>query len=284
MPSHIFTRVGAWEDSAVSNERAIAAAVPGHEFGEAQHASDYLVYADLQLARDAAAKAAIDRAMAIDMPAPLAPISFYARSAMPARYAVERGDWKSAAILPVLSGGPPYTEALGHFARAIGAARTGNSAAATVEAEQLGKLQERLIADGNAYWAAEVGVQRLAASAWAYFPRGDTAAALSNMRDVADQEDLQEKHITTPGRLLPARELLADMLMEAGQPAAALADYEKSFHRDPNRFRGLYGAGRAAVAAGDSVMAASYAKRLMELTRTSDTTRPEMAWAQGLIH
>jgi hypothetical protein len=284
MPSHIFTLVGAWEESAASNERAIAAALPGHEFGEAQHASDYLVYADLQLARDAAAKAAIDRAMAIDMPTPLAPVSFYARSAMLARYAVERGDWKSAAVLPVLSGGPPYTEALRHFARALGAARTGHADAAAGEAEQLGKLQEKLTADGNTYWAAEVGVQRLAASAWANFARGDTIAALSAMRDAADQEDRQEKHITTPGRILPARELLADMLMEAGQPVAALADYEKSFQRDPNRFRGLYGAGRAAIAAGDSVKAASYAKRLIELTRTSDTTRPETAWARGLIH
>ena len=283
MPSHIFTRVGAWEDSAASNARAFAAALRGREFGESQHASDYMVYADLQLARDSAAKAAIDRAMAIEMPAPLAPISFYARSAMPARYAAERGDWRSAAVLPVLSGGPPYTAALGRFARAIGAARIGDAGAAAAEGERLGRLQETLTDAGNTYWAAEVGVQRMAASAWAAFARGEAAAALTAMRDAADREDRQEKHITTPGRILPARELLADMLMEAGQPAAALAEYERSFQRDPNRFRGLYGAGRAAEAAGDLAKARAYAKRLVELTRTSDTTRPEMVWAQGIV-
>jgi hypothetical protein len=282
MPSHIFTRVGAWEDSAASNDRAFAAALPGRELGESQHASDYMIYADLQLARDAAAKAAIDRAMAIEMPMPLAPVSFYARCAMPARYAVERGDWQSAAALPVLAGGPPYTEALGRFARAIGAARTGDAAAADAEAEQLAALQEKLTAAGNTYWAAEVGVQRAAASAWAAFARGETATALAAMRDAADREDRQEKHIITPGRILPARELLGDMLMEAGQPAAALAEYERSFQRDPNRFRGLYGAGRAAEAAGDRAKAIVYAKRLVELTRTSDTKRPEMEWAQGI--
>ncbi len=284
MPSHIFTRVGAWEDSVASNVRAIAAALPGHEFGEAQHASDYLVYADLQLSRDVDAKAAIDRAMAIEMPPPLAPSSFYARSAMPARYAIERGDWDAAAILPVLTGGPPYTEAFRRFARAIGAARTGNADAASVEAERLGALQEELNAEGNGYWAAEVGVERLAAAAWAAFARGEAAPALSAMHDAADREDRLEKHIITPGRVLPARELLADMLMAAGQPAAALEEYEKSFQRDPNRFRGLYGAGRAAEAAGDQAKALIYAKRLIELTRTGDTIRPEMAWARGMAH
>jgi tetratricopeptide (TPR) repeat protein len=102
------------------------------------------------------------------------------------------------------------------------------------------------------------------------------------MREAAESEDRQEKHIITPGRILPARELLADMLMEAGQPAAALAEYEKSFQRDPNRFRGLYGAGRAAEAAHDQTKALDYAKRLVDLTRTGDTIRPEIAWARGV--
>ena len=164
---------------------------------------------------------------------------------------------------------------------AIGAARTGNADAAAMQAERLGALQEELTAAGNAYWAAEVGVQRVAASAWAAFARGETAPALSAMRESADREDRQEKHITTPGRVLSAHELLADMLMETGQPAAALSEYEKSFQRDPNRFRGLYGAGRAAEAAGDQTKALDYAKRLIKLTRTGDTVRPEMAWARG---
>ena len=132
-----------------------------------------------------------------------------------------------------------------------------------MEAKRLRALQEELTAAGNGYWAAEVGVEQSAASAWAAFARGETVPALSAMREAAESEDRQEKHIITPGRVLPARELLADMLMEAGQPAAALAEYEKSFQRDPNRFRGLYGAGRAAEAAGDQTKALDYAKRLL---------------------
>jgi hypothetical protein len=280
MPSHIFTRVGAWEESAASNARAFAAALPGREFGESQHASDYMVYADLQLARDEAAEAAISQAMAIEMPT-LAPVSYYARSAMPARYAVERGDWQSAAHLTVVSAGPPYTEALTRFARAIGAARSGDAGAAEAEAGQLQKLQEKLASMGNVYWASEVEVQRIAATAWASFARRETAAALVAMRDAANREDRQEKHITTPGRLLPARELLGDMLMEAGQPKAALAEYEQSFQRDPNRFRGLYGAARAAEAAADSTKLKEYARKLIELTRTFDTPRAEIVWARA---
>ena len=281
MPSHIFTRVGAWEESAASNAHAFAAALPGREFGESQHASDYMVYADLQLARDDAAKAAIDQAMAIDIPA-LAPPSYYARSAMPARYAVERGDWRSAANLAVMTGGPPYTEALSRFARAIGAARTGDDKAADAEAAQLQKLQEKLAFIGNVYWASEVEVQRIAATAWASFARGETATALAAMRAAADREDGQEKHITTPGRLLPARELLGDMLMEAGQPNAALVEYEQSFRRDPNRFRGLYGAARAAEAAGEPTKQKEYAQKLIDLTSTADTARPEIVWARAV--
>ena len=281
MPSHIFTRVGAWEESAASNERAFAAASAGRELGESQHASDYMVYADLQLGRDAAAKAAIDRAMAIEI-STLAPVSFYARSAMPSRYAVERGDWASAATLPVPSAGPPYTQALTRFARAIGAARSGDAAEAASEAQELGTLQDKLAAAGNTYWATEVGVQRTEAAAWAAFARGEQDAALAAMRDAADREDRQEKHITTPGRILPARELLGDMLLQAGQPAAALTEYEASFQRDPNRFRGLCGAAHAADAAGDPVKAADYARRLLQLTRTADTARPDVAWARGL--
>ena len=182
-----------------------------------------------------------------------------------------------------MSGGTPHTEALGRFARAIGAARSGDAETAAVEADQLRALREKLTAVGNMYWEAEVEVQRTTATAWAAFARGETETALAAMRDAADREDRQEKHITTPGRILPARELLADMLMEAAsRPAEALAEYERSFQRDPNRFRGLYGAGLAAKAAGESEKAIVYAKRLIELIRTSDTTRPEIVWAQRI--
>ena len=284
MPSHIFTRVGAWEDSAASNERAFKAALAGGEFGESQHASDYLVYAHLQLGRDAAAAEAMRAAMAITVPAPVPAATFYARAAMPARLLVERGDWHGAAHLPTVASGQPYAaDALNVFARAIGAARSGDAEAASQDAGRLRTAQKALQEAGNTYWATEVEIQAIGAAAWATYARGDKAQALVGMRDAADREDRQEKHIVTPGRILPARELLGDMLMEAGQPAAALEAYDASFVRDPNRLRGLYGAARAADASGDQAKAAVYARKLLDMTKAADTPRPELAWARGLV-
>ena len=281
MPSHIFTRVGAWDESAASNARAFAAAIPGREFVEAQHASDYMVYADLQLARDAAAAAALQAALAVPMPQPLPPAAAYARAAMPARLLLERGDWQGAATLPLPTSDQPYgAHALTLFARAIGAARSGDPAAAAQDAARLVAAQKGLADAGNAYWAAEVAIQASTAAAWAAFARGETAAALAVMRDAAEREDRQEKHIVTPGRILPARELLGDMLMAAGQPGPAVAEYELSQQRDPNRFRSIYGAARAADAAGQRDKAALYTNRLLNLARTADTDRPELAWAR----
>ncbi len=282
MPSHIFTRVGAWTESAAANERAFKAAISGREWGESQHASDYMVYAYLQLARDDAAAAATRSALAITLPAPVSAATFYARAAMPARLLIERGDWQGAAALPEVMPGQPYgADALNLFARSIGAARSGDAEAATRAAEQLRTTQRTLADAGNTYWATEVGIQATTAAAWAASARGDKGAALTAMRDAADREDRQEKHIVTPGRILPARELLGDMLLEAGQPAAALAEYEASFVRDPNRFRGLYGAARAADAAGDRDKAAAYSSKLLELAKGSDTIRPEIDWARA---
>ena len=283
MPSHIFTRVGAWEDSAASNERAFKAALAGGEFGESQHASDYMVYAYLQLGRDEAAAAAVRAAMAITVPAPMSAATYYARAAMPARLLVERGDWQGAARLPrVAAGQPNAADTLRLFTRAIGAARSGNAEAALQEVEQLQTAQKALAAAGNTYWANEVGIQAISALAWATYARGDKEAALVGMRDAADREDRQEKHIVTPGRILPARELLGDMLMDAGQPAAAIVAYEGSSLRDPNRFRGLYGLARAADASGDRAKAISYARKLLAMAKMADTLRPELDWARSL--
>ena len=231
---------------------------------------------------DAAAKAAIDRAMAIEMPAPLAPVSFYARSAMPARYAVERGDWNAAATLPVLADGPPYTEALRRFAprhrrcthRQCRRGRSGDKASRrTAGGADCG--WQRLLGGGGR--GRTVGCVRLGRLR----TRRNGSRAVRDARSGRQRGSAGKAH-HDPGRILPARELLADMLMEAGQPAAALAEYEKSFQRDPNRFRGLYGAGRAAEAAGDQTKALDYANRLIKLTGTGDTIRPEMAWAEGV--
>ena len=282
MPSHIFTRVGAWEASVASNTHAFAAALPGREFSEAQHASDYMVYADLQLGRDNAAQAAVKSAFAVTVPAPVPAATFYARAAMPARLLVERADWQGAAKLPIPPSGQPYgAEALTLFARAIGAARSGDATQAAQDADGLRAVQKALADAGNTYWGTEVGIQATTASAWAAFARGEKEAALVTMRDAANREDRQEKHIVTPGRILPARELLGDMLLELGQPAAALAEYEASFLRDPNRFRGIYGAARAADAAGDRAKATSYSRKLLQQTKDADTERPELAWARS---
>ena len=283
MPSHIFTRVGAWAESVASNERAFTSALAGGEFSESQHAADYLVYADLQLARDGSAAAATRAAMAVTVPAPVPAATFYARAAIPARLLLERGDWQGAANLPDVAAGQPYgADALTLFARAIGAARSGDADAASRDADRLRAAQKALAVAGNTYWASEVEIQAIAATAWAAYARGDKDAALAGMRDAADREDRQEKHIVTPGRILPARELLGDMLMDAGQPAAALVAYEASLLREPNRFRGLYGAARAAEGTGDRAKAEIYARQLLDQTKGTATARPELVWARSL--
>jgi hypothetical protein len=279
MPSHIFTRVGAWEDSAATNRRSFEVAIKGGETPEAYHASDYAVYADLQLARDAAAKSAIDDAFKVKA-SPSQGAVAYSSAAMPARFAMERGDWCAASGLTPAAGGLPYTEALTFFARGIGAARCGDAAAAETAAAELAARRNKLLDAKNSYWATEVEIQHRAVTAWTAFARNKPDDALKLMREAADLEDRNEKHIVTPGRILPARELLGDMLLEAGQPALALKEYEASQQREPNRFRGLAGAARAGEAANDRDKAAAYYRKLLALAKDSDTDRPELAHAR----
>jgi predicted Zn-dependent protease len=281
MPSHIFTRVGSWELSAATNARSFQAAVTASENSSAYHASDYMVYADLQLARDAAAEAAVHAAMQVAVSPPVPAATPYARAAMPARLALERNDWKAAASLAPQPDGTPYTEALTWFARGIGAARTGDPATAEQAAAELTARQKALEAANNSYWASEVENQARTVTAWSAFARHETDRALTLMREAADREDKIEKHIVTPGRLLPARELLADMLLEAGQPAAALREYEASQTRDPKRFRGYYGAARAAEATGDRAAAKAAYDKLLAQTKGADTARLELVAAKA---
>ena len=283
MPSHIFTRVGAWEESAATNRRSYESAIKGNEPDEAYHASDYAVYAYLQLARDAAALSAIEDAFKVKGTTPGRPTAPYAGAAMRARYMVERGDWRGAMQLQPEGGKIPYTEAITYFARALGAARTGDAAAAEQNAAQLAVLHKALEDAKNTYWATEVEIQRLAAAGWIALAQNKTEAALKFMRAAADLEDRNEKHIVTPGRIVPARELLGDMLFEAGQPALALKEYEASQEREPNRFRGLYGAARSAEAAGDRAKAAAYYAKLTALARNADSPRPELARAKAYV-
>jgi tetratricopeptide (TPR) repeat protein len=240
-----------------------------------------MVYAYLQLARDGDARRAIDEAMKVQGASPrfVAP---YAIAAMPARYVFERGAWAEAAALRPLGSSYPFVEATTYFARSVGAARSGDLAAARQDAAQLQTQQAALAAAGNAYWATEVEVQRLAATAWIALGEGKSDEALRLMRAAADLEDRNEKHIVTPGRIVPARELLGDMLLELKQPTAALAEFEASQQREPNRFRNYAGSARAAAMAGDRVKAAAYARKLLELAQGADSARPELANARML--
>jgi tetratricopeptide (TPR) repeat protein len=284
MPSHIFTRVGAWDESIATNQRSADAARKGGDWPEAYHASDYAVYANLQLARDTDARKLMEEALRYSYGDSPLPAGAYAKAAMPARLALERNDWKAASQLEVL---PlerlPYTEAITYFARAIGAARSGDTAAAEKEAAQLDAIQKKLEASKNTYWATETEVQRLAAAGWIAQSRGNAQEAEKLMRAAADLEDRNEKHIVTPGRIIPARELLGDMLFEQKRYDAALKEYEASQAREPNRYRNYAGAAAAAEAMGDRKKAALYYAKLIELAGGSDGARPELTRAKAFV-
>jgi tetratricopeptide (TPR) repeat protein len=283
MPSHIFTRVGAWEDSAATNRRASEVAKKGGEPDQAYHASDYTVYAHLQLARDGDAKREMEEALKVTGTNPATATAPYAIAAMPARYAMERGAWREAMQLQPQPTTFPYTDAITYFARALGAARSGDTAAAEKDAGELARLHKALQDAKNNYWATEVEIQRLAVAGWIALTQGKTDEALKFMRAAADLEDKNEKHIVTPGRIVPARELLGEMLLELKEPALALTEFEASQVREPNRFRGYYGAARAAESAGDRRKAADYYAKLMALANNTDSSRPELALARAYV-
>jgi len=283
MPSHIFTRVGAWADSAATNKRSAAVALEGKDLHEALHASDYMVYAYLQLARDADAKKVIDESKTLGELNPAVRTGYYALAAMSARYAVERGDWSEAKKLQLGDSRYPYTEALTRFARALGAARSGDATAAEIEVQQLAALGAKLKAAKDNYWATEVEVNRLGAAAWTALAQGKNDEALRLMRSAADIEDKSEKSIVTPGRIIPARELLGDMLLELKQPALALKEFEASQVREPNRFRGFYGVALAAEASGNQQKAADNFAKLIDMTKDADSGRPELRRAKAYV-
>jgi tetratricopeptide (TPR) repeat protein len=201
---------------------------------------------------------------------------------MPARYALERGDWRDAAKLTPSPSKYPYTEAMTHFARSLGAARSGEPASAQKDIERIAVLRDQLKAAKNEYWANEVEVMRLSSAAWTALAQKKGEEALSLMRQAADIEDKSEKSIVTPGRLLPARELLGDMLLELNRPAEALKQYEASQQREPNRYRGLYGAALAASQAGDKAKAKQYYARLVEMAGKGEA-RPETGTARAYL-
>jgi hypothetical protein len=219
MPSHIFTRVGAWKESIDTNARSIAEAKAENVINSVLHAMDYTVYADVQLGRDADAEAVMNESFSWFKPDF---VSVYARAAIPARYPMERGQWAMAAALPdPVENKYPYTGAMMLFARGIGAARNGNPSAAEKDIVKLASIAAALKVAKNDYWAAEVDEQRLSVAAWVAFAQGKRDEALGLMRSAADIEDASEKDPVSPGRNLPARELLGDMLLERASTRGA---------------------------------------------------------------
>ena len=280
MPSHIFTRVGAWAESAATNERAAVAAKQDRDADQQVHAMDYMTYAYLQLARDGDARRVMEETAAVTgFTSHAGP---YGQAAIPARYAIERGDWKQAVTLEPRTSKFPYTAALTHFARALGAARSGDAVAAEKDVQELARIRDTLKAAKNEYWATEVEVSRLGAAAWTALALGKREEALGLMRSAADIEDKNEKHIVTPARIVPARELLGEMLLELKRPADALKEFEASHVREPERFRGYVGAAQAAAQSGDKAKAKRYFARLVELAGQG-TARPELAQARAFL-
>ena len=283
MPSHIFTRVGAWQASVATNRRSATVSQAEKEPGGGLHAMDYMVYAYLQLGRDKDAASTLQEARSLTGISPNNLASAYALAAIPARISLERGLWKDAILLEPRPSKFPHANAMTYFARALGAARSGDVAAADKGVQELARIVDGLKTAKDNYWATEVEVQRLSAAAWTAHARDNHDEALSLMRSAADMEDKSEKHAVTPGRLVPARELLGEMLLEMNQPAEALQAFETSEKHDPNRFRGLYGAGKAAQLAGDQARARNYFERLLGLAKNSDTERPEIKEAQAFL-
>ncbi len=299
MPSHIFTRLGLWQEAIRSNLGAEAAAkafalrhhMPG-AWDEQLHAMDYLAYAYLQGAQDKQAWRVLDELNKIQR---IEPESFkvaYALTAIPARYALERRRWEEAAKLTLPSGTSGafpwqqfrWAEAHIHFARAIGAARTGATASARQEVEKLTAIREALIvAKGDYDWAGQVEIERQVASAWLAHAEGRNEESLRLMRAAAELDDATDKHPVTPGAILPAREQLGELLLELKQPVAALQEFETSLRVAPNRFNGLYGAARAARFAGEQKTAKIYYGKLMALCRQADTIRPEIEEAKAFL-
>ena len=292
MPSHIFTRLGLWQEAIRSNLGAEAAA---KEFGkrnklsgawdEQFHAMDYLAYAYLQGAQDKQARAVLDELNRIPKAEPETFKVAYAYTAIKTRYALERRRWDEAAklSLPAESlGGFPWAsfrwaEANIQFARAIGAARSGDAATARDAAAKLAEIRAALVvAKGDYDWAKQVEIQHQAALSWLARAEGKDEEALRLMRAAADLEDATDKHPVTPGAILPVREMLGDLLSELNQPALALQEYARSLESSPNRFNSIYGAARAAELAKNPAKARAYYEQLLALTAQADSSRPEL--------
>jgi tetratricopeptide (TPR) repeat protein len=293
MPTHTFTRLGLWDESIDWNIRSARAALDrpmdGHTTMHYFHALDYLAYAYLQQARDLMADEVLIELRGVEPPYQAHIGSAYAFAAIPARLVLERHDWEAAADLPVRTPATypwessPATEAITQFARTLGASRSGRISEARANFTALSDLQGKTEA-ASPYWGTQVEIQRLSALAWTELAEGDSDQALRTMRSAAELESSTEKHPVTPGEVLPANELLGDMLLELGHPSEAIIAYQAALERGPNRYNSLFGAGRAAELADDPVTAARYYRLLLELTQQADTEREGLVHARGYLN
>jgi hypothetical protein len=290
MPSHVFTRLGYWQESIDSNVMAAAAARRQGQTAEELHATDYEIYAYLQTGQDEAAARIVTalpetasrfdpKALLIGAGPPSA--GYFALAAIPARFALERQDWQQAERL-VLSETPfPYADAMTWFARGLGAARSGHTAVAKEASTALTQIEERLSKANERYWAQQVEIQATVVSAWSALAAGNSEEALQQMELAAKTEDETEKSAVTPGPLSPARELLGEMLLEMNKPAKALAQFEATLKKEPRRFRSLYGAAHAAQLSGSRELSRKYFGELLAVCAQSDKPgRPEIQEAR----
>ncbi|MEA2649425.1 MAG: hypothetical protein QOG61_1860 [Candidatus Binataceae bacterium] len=282
MPSHIFTRVGLWNDSISANTAAVRAAKAEKSTSDQLHGQDYLVYAYLQLGQDKNARGVIDDMSASTFNPDAFP-ALFALAASPARYMVERGDWKGAAELQVRPSKFPHVMAITHFARALGAARAGNPEAAKADIAKLAELRDKLREAKDVYWSGLVDIQWQAATAWMVYAEGKYDDALKTMGAAADAEDKTEKAPVTPGPPAPARELYGYMLLDRGMAKEALAAFEATMAKEPTRFNGFVGAAKAAQALGDTAKATAVYEKLVALAIAADDDRPALAEAKAFL-
>ncbi len=288
MPSHIFTRVGSWDESIASNSRSAetaAAAESTSQNGEARdqrlHALDYLEYAYLQSGRVALAKTVVEQTQSLPPVSGLSHIGDYALAAVPARYALELGNWKDASALAVRAEGVPWAQAITWMAVGIGSARSGNLDRAGQAEKALASLRDETTKRDNQYWSKQIEVQRREVAAWILEKKGKGDEALSAMRSAADLEDTMDKNSVTPGAVIPARELLAELLLLEHNARPAFLEYEGVLKVAPNRFNALFGAASAAEAFGEVSTAREYYKKLTETT--AGNGRPELETARKKV-
>jgi len=288
MPSHTFTRVGMWQESVDTNLRAAQAARNDADVGSELHALDYLTYAYLQMGQDNAAADVVERAVSLTEQVNITAVGAtqagaFAIAAIPARYALEREDFAAAANLSVNPAETPHTQAMTHFARAVGAARSGDLNAASEDIDMLAALKQRAEQNRDAYWSEQIDIQLQVAKAWVTFIQGEHDLGIAQLRAAAEIEDGTDKSAVSPGPLAPSRELLGMMLLDGGHPELALAEFKATMQKEPNRFLALKGAAQAAHDAGDTETAHGYYQDLLRVAATADSDRMALRRARAYL-